>query len=186
MVKVTNTPRPCPDDVSATILITKVKITHVWACGSINVIDPSGLRRPCRSTSTQVLLLSTTLWCAKAAIIQEIFVPLSPVWFVPDHFSSMYPVSRMEEEELQRKYYESNFGHRSLRQLTVAGQQFWSGYQQMLHLHWKSGLRNYTWTLNNKKKARDTHMAKLCSDSTPLVFWRYQENIVQWTIFWVL
>ena len=40
--------------------------------------------------------------------------------------------------------------------------------------------------LNNKKKARDTHMAKLCSDLTPLVFWRYQENIVQWTIFWVL
>jgi len=93
MVKVTNTTRPCPrDSISNYIYIFKTKrTTHVWACGSIKVMAPTRLTRPCRSTRRQVLLLSTTLWWANAARTCPMLVWLSPVWFVPNHLSSTYP-----------------------------------------------------------------------------------------------
>ena len=60
---VANTPRPGPKYCALVVVyIIKERATYVCACGSINVMAPSGLTRPCKSTSTQVRLLSTTLW----------------------------------------------------------------------------------------------------------------------------
>jgi hypothetical protein len=154
------------------VQIKKEEMTHVWACGSISVTAPSGLTRPCRSTSKQVVLLSTTLWCANAARTREILVLLSPIWFVPDHFSSTYPAFPNGRRGVAR-----NVLYIKL-QLSISPSTDSGGSTSLVKvptdapLALKSKVITWLWVSvwMVKQPCWDTYLAKTCNHSVPHTF----------------
>jgi len=78
--------------------------------------------RPCRSTSRQVFVLSTTVWWENAARMHPVLVWCHQFGFVPDHLSSTYPGLPNGGEEWQGTLLYTTLGYQSLHWQMVVGQ----------------------------------------------------------------